>query len=187
MAAIQHAHAATAHGGDDATALAIAGLVFALDAHDHGTAFRLFDQALALSSSNIFALSCSALSLAWSGHPERAIERAQRALRLSPFDPMNFMPNCALAIAHFHGDRCEDARDAARQAVAINPRFSICHAHLAAALERLGQHEAAREAAREVLALNPGFTVNGFATAHRPAPEVFARYAEAWREAGLPE
>jgi TolB-like protein/class 3 adenylate cyclase/Tfp pilus assembly protein PilF len=186
-AAIQHAHAATAHGGDDATALAIAGLVFALDAHDNGTAFRLFDQALALSSSNVFALSCSALSLAWSGHPERAIERAQRALRLSPFDPMNFMPNCALAIAYLQGDRCEDARDAARQAVAINPRFSVCHAHLAAALERLGEHERAREAAQQVLTLNPGFTVTGFAAAHRPAPEVFACYAEAWREAGLPE
>jgi adenylate cyclase len=186
-AAIRHAHAATAHGGDDATALAIAGLVIALDAHDVGTAFRLFDQALALSSSNVFALSCSALSLAWSGHPERAIERAHRALRLSPFDPMNFMPNCALAIAHLQGDRCEEARDAARQAVAVNPHFSVCYAHLAAALARLGQHEAAHEAARQVLALNPGFTVNGFAAAHRPAPEVFARYAEAWREAGLPE
>ncbi len=186
-AAIRHAHAATAHGGDDATALAIAGLVIALDAHDVGTAFRLFDQALALSSSNVFALSCSALTLAWSGHPERAIERAHRALRLSPFDPMNFMPNCALAIAYLQGDRCEEARDAARQAVTVNPRFSVCHAHLAAALARLGQHEAAREAARQVLALNPGFTVNGFAGAHQPAPEVFARYAEAWREAGLPE
>jgi adenylate cyclase len=111
----------------------------------------------------------------WSGYPERAIERAQRALRLSPFDPMNFMPNCALAIAHLHGDRCEDARDAARQAVAISPRFSVCHAHMAAALERLGEHEAARQ----VLVLNPGFTVSGFAAAHQPAPEVFAGYAEA--------
>jgi tetratricopeptide (TPR) repeat protein len=85
------------------------------------------------------------------------------------------------------GDRCEEARDAARQAVAVNPHFSVCYAHLAAALARLGQHEAAHKAARQVLALNPGFTVNGFAAAHRPAPEVFARYAEAAREAGLPE
>ena len=186
-AAIRHAHAATAHGGDDATALAIAGLVVALDAHDSATAFRLFDQALALSSSNIFALSCGALSLAWSGYPELAVERAQRALRLSPFDPMNFMPNCAMAIAHFHGGRYEAAREAARQAVAANPRFSVCHAHLAAALVRLGQCAAAADAARQVLALNPGFTVSGFRTAHRPAPEVFERYAQAWREAGLPE
>ena len=185
-AAIRHAHAATAHGGDDATALAIAGLVVALDAHDSATAFRLFDQALALSSSNIFALSCGALSLAWSGYPELAVERAQRALRLSPFDPMNFMPNCAMAIAHFHGGRYEAAREAARQAVAANPRFSVCHAHLAAALVRLGQCAAAADAARQVLALNPGFTVSGFRTAHRPAPEVFERYAQAWREAGLP-
>jgi adenylate cyclase len=186
QAAVRHAEAATAHGGDDATALAIAGLVLAHDAHDPPAAFRLFDQALALSSSNVFALACSALSLAWQGHAEPALERAGRALRLSPFDPMNFMPNCAVAIAHFQQGRFAAARDAARQAVAVNPHFSVCHAHFAAALVRAGDVEAGRAAARQVMALNPGFTIGGFATAHRPAPDVFEPYAEAWRMAGLP-
>ncbi len=91
-AAIRHAHAAVAGGGDDATTLAVAAFVISLDEHDNATALNLFDRALALSNSNIFALGCSAVTLAWMGKTELAIERAQRALRLSPFDPLNVRP-----------------------------------------------------------------------------------------------
>src|SRR3984893_2808863 len=86
VAAIRHAHSAITHGGDDATALAVAAFVTALDEHDGATALNLFDRALALSNSNVFALRCSAVTLAWMGSPEREIERAQLALRLSPYD-----------------------------------------------------------------------------------------------------
>src|SRR5262249_53659331 len=88
-AAISHAQAAVAGAGDDATALGIAGFVISLDAHDNATALSLFDRALALSNSNIFALGCSCVTLGWMGKAELAIERAERALRLSPFDPLN--------------------------------------------------------------------------------------------------
>jgi hypothetical protein len=59
------------------------------------------DRALALTSSNIFTLACSAVPLAWIRKVDLAIDRAYRALRLSPFDPLNFLANCALAIAYF--------------------------------------------------------------------------------------
>ncbi len=90
IAAIQHAHAAIAYGSDDATALAAAAHVIALDEHDTATALRLFDRALELSNSNVFALNFSAIILAWMGKTELAIERAQLALRLSPFDFYSF-------------------------------------------------------------------------------------------------
>lgn len=83
IVAIQHAHAAIAHGSDDATTLAIAASVIALTERDTATALRLFDRALELSSSNVFALGFSAITLAWMGKAELAIERAQLALRLS--------------------------------------------------------------------------------------------------------
>lgn len=187
-AAIRHARAAAMHGGDDATALAMAGLVIAFDERDHATALDLFNRALSISSSNIFALSCSALVLAYMGKIDLAIERAQFALRLSPFDPMNFMPNNALAIANFHAKQYEAAADAARRAVEVNPRFSACYAHLAAALIRLGRHEEAKAAAQRVLDCNPNFSVHGWSVAiGTAAPAVLAPYAEALREAGLPE
>jgi adenylate cyclase len=186
-AAVRHARTAIACGGDDATALALAGLVIAFDERDHATALNLFNRALSLSNSNVFAFSCSALVLAWMGKTDLAIERAQLALRLSPFDPMNFMPNNAVAIANFHAGRYEAAADAARRAIEVNPRFSLCHAHLAAALVRQGRCEEAKVEAKRVLECNPHFSTSGFFVSAGLAPAVFTPYAEALREAGLPE
>jgi tetratricopeptide (TPR) repeat protein len=187
VAAISHAKAAVAGAGDDATALGIAGFVISLDAHDNASALSLFDRALALSNSNIFALGCSCVTLGWMGKTEIAIERANRALRLSPFDPLNVRPYCGLAIAHFHAKRYEAAADAARRAIEFNPGFSVPHALLAAALTGLGRMQDAKEAAREVLALQPGFTVRGFGMTVGFNPEVFSGFADAWASAGLPE
>jgi tetratricopeptide (TPR) repeat protein len=185
--AIRHAHAATTHGGDDATALALAGLVIALDEHDQATALDLFSRALSVSNSNAFALSCSALIFAWMGKIDLAIARAQLALRLSPFDPMNFMAQDALAIAHFHAKQYEAAAEAARRAVDVNPGFSACHAHFAAALVRLGRLGEAQAEARRVLECNPNFSTSGFSVVVGFESAVLTPYAEALREAGLPE
>ena len=186
-AAIHHARAATSHGGDDATTLAMAGFVIWMDERDDVAALKLFDRALALSNSNMFALACSSVPLAWMGKTELATERAQRALRLSPFDPLNFLPNCALAIAHFYSGLYAEAADAARSAIESTPRFSFPHAYLAAALVRLGRGEEAKAAAQRVLALQPTFTISGVSAIVGHEPAVFSAFAEAWRAAGLPE
>src|SRR5262249_8565010 len=86
IAAIQHARMAITHGNDDGTALAVAAHVIAYDDHDSTTARKLFDRALELSNSNVLALSLSAIALAWMGKAEHSIERANRAIQLSPFD-----------------------------------------------------------------------------------------------------
>lgn len=184
--AIQNARAAIANGGDDATALGIAGFVISLEAHDHATALNVFDRALTLSNSNVFALHCSALILSFMGKTEQAIERAQRALRLSPFDFLNYLSFNALAISYLHTGRYEDAHGAARSSVQLNPRFSVCHLFLIAALVRLGRHKEATAEAREVLARDPAFTINRFSITVGIEPAVFTPLAEAWRMAGLP-
>jgi len=161
--------------------------VISLAGHDNATALNLFDRALALSNSNIFALGCSAVTLAWMGKTEPAIERAQRALRLSPFDPLNVRPCNALAISYFCTKRYDKAADAARRATEFNPGFSPPHALLAAALIRLGRVEEAKAAAQRVLALQPTFTIRRFSVTVGFAPAVYEPFAEAWRAAGLPE
>jgi TolB-like protein len=84
--AIEHAHTALAGGADDATTLGISGFVISMDERDYANGLDLFDRALSLSNSNIFALSCSALILSFMGRFDIAMERAQHALRFSPFD-----------------------------------------------------------------------------------------------------
>jgi adenylate cyclase len=187
MAAIQHAREAIAHGNDDATALAVAAFVIAQDEHDTTTALKLYDRALALSNSIVFALSSSAISLAWMGKPELAIERAQRALQLSPFDFFNWRSHNALSVAYFHTRRYGDAVNECRNALGANPHFSITHAVLAAALMRLGRVEEAKATAQLVLKCEPSFTIRGTLLITGLEPAVFEPLVDAWSEVGLPQ
>jgi TolB-like protein len=185
--ALTHARAAIAHGADDPTALGIAGFVVAMDEHDHTTATTVFDRALTLSNSNIFALCCSALVLSLMGRTEPAIERARLAVRLSPFDSLNYLSYNALTVAYFCTGRFEEAHDAARHSVQLNPRFYICHLFLAAALVGLGRLDEARREAQKALALDPTFAIARFAVTVGFEPTVFTPLAVAWEAAGLPK
>jgi len=187
LAAVDHARAAVALGNDDATALAIAALVLAYDGHDISTALKVFDRALELSNCNVFALCWNAAILAWIGRSELAIERAQRALRLGPFDSLIWRAHHALSIAYFDSHRYGDAADSARSVIAANSAYSLPRAILAAALVRLGRLDEARAAARTVLEHEPSFTIHGTARYAELEPAVFRPMADAWREAGLPE
>ncbi|ODT18820.1 MAG: hypothetical protein ABS54_15870 [Hyphomicrobium sp. SCN 65-11] len=185
--AVFHARAASVDVGDDATALGIAGFVISLIEHDHATARKLFDRALALSPCDIFTLWCSAIALSWMGETKVSIERAERALQLSPFDPLNYLAYNALAISHFQTGRYQEAYDSARRSVLLSPRFSVSQSFLVASLMGLGRDQDARMAAQRLLALDPNFSVRRFAVTVDIKPEVFAAFAGAWRAAGVPE
>jgi TolB-like protein/Tfp pilus assembly protein PilF len=185
VAAVEHARAAISGGNDDAAALAISGLVIWFDGEDTETAMDLFDRALAISPSDVFALSCSAVALAWMGKTNLAVARAERALRLSPFDSLSYMSYDALAVAHFHAKRFEKAREAAQRASESNPHFSVPPMLLSAALERLGRRDEAKAAAHRALALNPRFTIRSYRVTVGRTAGVFDPLAEAWRQAGI--
>ena len=187
LAAVSHAREAIALGNDDATTLAIAALVLAYDGQEISTALKTFDRALELSNSNIFALCWNAAILAWIGESKLAIERAQRALRLGPFDSLIWRAYHALSIAYFHSQRYGEAADAARSVIAANSAYSIPRAILAAALVRLERLDEAKAMAQTVLEREPSFTIHGTARYSELEPAVFRPFAEAWREAGLPE
>ena len=158
ITAIHHARAAIIGDSDDATTLAIAALVIWFDERDSITALDLFDRALALSHSNVTALGNSAFVLAWMGKAEIAIERAQRAIQLCPFD--NTISYMALSLAQIVNNQYEQARESARRAVESTPDFSIPHAILAVALVCVGSEDEAKAEARSVLELDPTFTTD---------------------------
>lgn len=183
-AAIRHARAASA-AGDDATALGIAGFVVSLVEHDQPAAIALFDRALSISASNIFALWCSAIALSWMGQTETAIERAQRALQLSPLDPLNYLAYNALAMSYFQTRRYGEAYEAARHSVRLNANFSVSQSFLVTALVGLGRVEDARVAVKRLLAVDPTFTIKRFAVTVAFDPSVFQPFSDAWRVAGI--
>jgi tetratricopeptide (TPR) repeat protein len=187
-AALQHARQAIAIGGDDAAALATAGFVIAVAAHDYETALTAFDRSFALSNSSALALGFSSIVRAWKGDDDMAVEQAQLALRLSPFDPLIYLPYVGLAYAHFAARRFEEAAAAASRASQSNPRFSVPYILHTAALAEVGRTDDAMGVARRLLELEPGITTaTAILSACYVNPENIAALGSALRKAGLPQ
>jgi adenylate cyclase len=186
--ALRHARLAIAAGSDDATALAIAGLVIGfLDPRDYATALDAFDRSLTLSPSSALALGFSAVTRAWRGESEIAIQQAEQALRLSPFDPLSNIRHMAIAIAHFVAGRFEEAAAAANRAAQAHPRFSPPYWMRAAALARLGRMDEAKAVAQLLLKVQPQFTIASITLAPFANREILAALGDALRHVGLPE
>lgn len=185
-AAIRHAHAAIAHGLDDATALALGGFVISLIEHDRVLGFDALERALALSPSSSFTLSLGASALAYAGEAERAMEWTERALRISPFDQFNTLSYNALAVAHFLRGHYQESANAARRCLQLRPSLSVPHSLLAAALVQLGRLEEAKIAAQQVPVLQPTFSASRFCASMGLPAALAEPLTRAWLEAGLP-
>jgi len=187
-AALRHARLAIAAGSDDATALAMAGLVIGfLDPWDYATALDAFDRSLALMPSSAIALGFSAVTRAWRGESAIAIEQAEQALRLSPFDPMSNVRHMAIAIAHFVAGRFELSAAEAHRAIQANPRFSPPYWMRTAALASLGRIDEAKIVAQRLLEVQPQFTVASITSAPFANPEILAALGDALSHVGLPK
>jgi TolB-like protein/class 3 adenylate cyclase len=187
--ALRHARLAIAMGGDDATALAIAGLVIGfLEPRDYDVAVSAFDRSLALSNSSALALGFSAVTRAWHGESTIAIEQAEQALRLSPlFDPLSKERYMAIAIAHFVAGRFEESTSAASRAIQANPRFSPPYWMRCAALASLGRIDEAEAVGEQLLKVQPQFTIGSIISAPFAKREILGALGDALRRVGLPE
>jgi adenylate cyclase len=188
IAALRHARQAIAAGGDDAAALATAGFVIAVAGHDYETALTAFDRSFALSGSSALALGYSSIVRAWKGDDAIAVEQANRAVRLSPFDPWIYTPYIGLAYAHFAAGRFEETVAAASLATQSNPRFTVPQILHAAALGCLDRKEDAKTVVQRLIELVPGITVaTAILSARYVDPKNIASLENALRRAGLPE
>ena len=187
LAALSHARIALATGGDDATALALAAFIVGIFEHDYETALNAFDKAFSLNPSSALAFGLSSIIRAWNGDSATAIEHAELALRLSPFDPMSFNAYNGLGYAQFFAGRCDEAASAASMATQANPRFSIPWILRAAALAQAGRIADAKASAQRVLDLQPSFTVSSFLAGNFTSEERLAMLGDGLRQAGLPE
>jgi tetratricopeptide (TPR) repeat protein len=155
---------------------------------DYETALAAFDRSFALSSSSALALGFSSLVRAWKGDDAIAVEQANRALRLSPFDPLVILPYIGLAYAHFAAGRFEEMVTAASLASQANPRFTpplILHA---AALGSLDRREDAKPVVQRLLELQPGLTVaTAILSARYVDPKNISALENGLRHAGLPD
>jgi tetratricopeptide (TPR) repeat protein len=122
----------------------------------------------------------------WAGDAERAIEWGERALRLSPFDPLSYLAYDSISVGHFRLGRYEEAVNAARKAIQFNPGFSINYVLLAAPLAKLSRLDEAKTAVARVLELQPSFSISKQFNSVGCARELSALLTDALLEAGLP-
>jgi adenylate cyclase len=158
LKAVQHARRALAIGSDDSVTLASAGFMLLIADHDLAGARAALDKAVALNSNSALALGRRALVLAIAGDAAPAMEDAQRALRLSPFDPASYLPQIAIAIAHLGEDRHGEAVAWAHKAIAVNPRYPISHVFLIVAECARGNTGEARRVVSRLAGILPDFT-----------------------------
>lgn len=185
-AALKHARAAIAGGSDDAMALAMGGFVIAVMEQNYPVALNAINSALVLSPSSALAFGFSSIVRAWMGDSVTAIEHAKMGIRLSPYDPLIFLPYVGLAYAQFFAGNWEEAASAANKASQSNPQFSVPCYLLTAALVRLGRISEAKASSLRVIELQPGFTVSGLVSGNITAPDRMRNLADALFDAGLP-
>jgi TolB-like protein len=186
-AARHHAHAAIEAGGDDAMALALGGFVVGVVERDYATALEALNRSLALSPSSALAFGFSSIIRAWIGDDTTAIAHGKFGIRLSPYDPLIYLPYVGLAYAYFFAGNFVEAACAASRASAANRRFSVPCYLRTAALIRLYRYGEATSMAKILLELQPSFTVSGLVSGNITTPERMDMLAGALREAGLPE
>jgi TolB-like protein/class 3 adenylate cyclase len=186
-AALKHAHVALSIGTDDPQALCIGAFVHANITHDYESAIGALDRALKMNANSALAFGFSALVHMFCERYERATDHAQKALRLSPFDPLNYHPYLALAWVCLFTGRFEEAASYSTLAIQANPGFSILHATLVASQANLDRLDAARTAAERLLEIAPAWTIGGFVRMDLVRPHLMDGFAAALRKAGLPE
>jgi adenylate cyclase len=156
-------------------------------AHDREAAHQAFEAALALSPSCALTYILGSVVMVYAGDADRGIEWGERALRLSPFDPMKMAPLLSITLGHFQRGEYEAAAGAAHKVFHANPYWSLAHVLLAATQARLGRLSAAKSAAGQVLELQPNFTISGLCAAFDIHLSLAAPLSEALRQTGLPE
>ena len=130
--ALEHARIALDLGADDPQALSIGAFVYANMTHDYETSLGALDRALEMNGNSALAFGFSAMVGSFTERYERATEHALKALRLSPFDPLNYHPYCALAPSCLFTGRFAEAVSYSTLAIQSNPLFSPPHVFLVA-------------------------------------------------------
>jgi adenylate cyclase len=184
--ALEHALQAVRLDARDAWVLSVAGYMLSLQ-KQHDEALDLFEKALQLNPSCAAAWARSAATLFYTGRPEEALERLDRAMRLSPFDQHMFWHLTICGGASFVARRYDESAGWLGKALRLSPGFNGARRLQIAALARTGELAEARALAEQFLIDCPGFSVEAFGRWSPMQRPHLDDLLSALRLAGLPE
>jgi adenylate cyclase len=152
---------------------------------DSESEIEMADQAVALNPNSFQAWNARGWVYRVAGLPEEAVRSFERAIRMSPVDPLLHRSFTGMGYAFIELRRFEDAIVAGKKGLRQNPTFSATHRCLASAFAHLGRDAEAREAAAGLLKVDPTFTISEWIT--RGGQSNAKLLIEGLRKAGLPE
>ena len=119
------------------------------------------------------------------GLPEEAVQSFERAIRMSPVDPLLHSSFAGMGYALIELRRFDEAIVAGKKARRQNSSYVGAYRCLASAFAHLGRDAEAREAAARLLEVDPNFTISTFIA--RGGQSNAKLTIEGLRKAGLPE
>jgi tetratricopeptide (TPR) repeat protein len=168
-------------------ALAVHGQVAAYLYKDFDLAFRRFEESLRINANAAPAWMWSAAAHAWMGDGPLAIAEINKAMALSPYDPLMFAFNSYASIAYLVDGQYERAVECALRCLRENPTYTAAHRQLVIALVLTGRENEAQAAARRLLELEPELTVAGFRRRYPGSASSHAElFCDALARGGIP-
>jgi adenylate cyclase len=152
---------------------------------DSESSVELADRAVALNPNSFHAWHNRGWVCRVAGLPEEAVRSFERAMRMSPVDPMLHRSLTGIGLAFIELRRFDEAIIAGRKAQRQNPSYSASYRCLASAFAHLGRDGEAREAAARLLEVDPAFTISEWTA--RGGQSNSKLLIEGLRKAGLPE
>jgi adenylate cyclase len=152
---------------------------------DSESEIEMIDRAVALNPNSFFAWQVRGQVYRIAGLPEEAIRSFERAMRMSPVDPLLHRAFVGMGFAFIELRRFDEAIVAGKKAQRHNPSFSAAYRCLASAFAHLGRNAEARDAAARLLEVDPAFTISVYIARGGQANSKLL--IEGLRKAGLPE
>ena len=147
-------------GRDYAVALSSAGVALALVSGDLDDGDALIDRALVLNPNLALAWLQSSWVKVWLGESEVAIERAARAMRLSPNDPQIFNMQAGTAAAHFVAGCYAEALSWAEMSIRVQRDYFLSTFVAAASAALVGDDAAAKKVMARLCQIMPELRIS---------------------------
>jgi TolB-like protein/Flp pilus assembly protein TadD len=168
----------------DPETLAFASVTLAFLASDRECAVEMADRAVALNPNSINAWGNRGWVYNVAGLADEAVRSFERAIRVSPVDPLLHRSLAGMGTALIELGRFEEAIVAGKKALRQTP-WVVTYRCLAAAFAHLGRDAEAGEAATRVFEFDPDFTISAWIA--RGGQSNAKLLIEGLRKAGLPE
>jgi adenylate cyclase len=146
---------------------------------------EMADRAVALNPNSFQAWRARGHVYRTAGLPEEAVRSFERAIRMSPVDPLLHRSFAGMGFALIELGRFDEAIVAGKKAQRQNPSYPTPYRCLASAFAHLGHDAEAREAAARLLEIDPAFTISSWIA--RGGQSNAKLVIEGLRKAGLPE